>query len=237
MNCGKVILYYFRGMNDFIAENWDDISSLIGYVGTAFAASGALIALLIKWVLDGINKKREFERLLKKEFFLKKLDAASKIIGNIQLTIGTAENIKIATEAIKRDGLTNYGSSREMVSRLSKADNSNSNTNEESLHYLFFDLENEELWQDQREGIRFIENLRKYKDELAKMDSSYMEYNKLLRSNKKDEAQQLLTSIEEKIFPSYIKSVEGISEISEKILASMKEKRRILRTEFKKYDI
>jgi len=188
--------------------------------------SGSLGTLIIKGIIDFINKRIEYKRGIKKDFFGKKLLAAEEAIRSL---FGSYQSTIIIVHAI--DNLLERDMDGDLFDelwntyfeKLASIENQFLN----SSVSLFFELENEDLWNndDQRELFDIYSNIKIIIDEVEylnkELDLASQERAGLIRKRLdeeiKNELMTELRKLSEKLTKNYNATFSNIQMIKNEL--------------------
>ena len=198
--------------------------------------SGSLVTLILKSIIDFINKKIEFNREFKRQFFEKKLEAADKAVANIYSMaslIGTisasyemmANPLKEFNHEVFKMIVTNANA------RLQKLDELSINMN--SI-YLYTNIDENLNWTANDDKL-LLDNFSNLKAQDANLLDAVEAYEFSVKHENIKEQNKIWEDVE-KLALIYKETMKLGSVMLNKYKLSLMEQRKRLRSEFSKYD-
>lgn len=193
-----------------------DINSILGFLG------GSLATLIIKEVINQINRKQDFKRELIKATYLKKLDKAEKAIAfyrtylnQITLLKNSYQTVlKAVNESEEKD--IDIEIIQEVLEHNSKAFSELSGEKyfETNSIHLYFELDDEERWSEDDQEL-FIKSLAETKSIDNDIEFLISLYNSHLNKNETNQAEYYWNE-SLKLLPVYVNSLQKVIDILEK---------------------
>jgi hypothetical protein len=183
--------------------------------------SGSVITLIIKEVVNQINRKVDFERDLKKITFQKKIDKAEKAVSFYWTYLNKVVELKKSLETMHKvfDDIDNaqqdVGHIGDILDRNAKvlADLDGEKYFDVNGIHLYFDLEDDESWNEEDLG-KMIDCAGEMKYNYNNLEYWLQRYDELLSQN--SERAEVCWEEMKKVMPAYLTSLKQFIDLIEK---------------------
>lgn len=205
---------------------------LIGFL------SGSLVTLIIKNIFEFINKKIEFKRDIRKKFFEKKLEAADKAVANIY-SMANSVGILSSSYEMMSDPKKNFSYEvfKAVVTETSNRITQLSDISMSGIYsiYLYTDLDSNPLWTVADDKV-LLDAFSDLQAQDANLVNAFAAYDYSLK-NDSPEKQQLIWQDIITLISMYQTKMKDVSNLFNRMKLALIEQRKMLRDEFKKFDI